>query len=923
MPFLYSCGALGGRHCLGRLLKRERGRARKSPLGLIRQRFNLLQFGGFFVKHSFRLSRPVAAAFALAILFAAFAGAHAQTLSPTPDALVLQITNSSIPAVPTPTPSTTPTPTPTPTPTGTPIPLARNTFASDISGNGRFVVFESEGDIATNRTPDTLDANGHVIAHGHNNADGNDEIFLFDYAQRRIYQITDTRNTLKDTTASPIDPANITVRIVNLLPQISHDGRYIIFISNAYSDADPTQTPKSFDGNNAANAAALKADGNTEIFLYEIPPTADADLSSGAEVSPEVALDTGTMKRVTFTPASVLPQAGTASLSPFFARDNNAPTINDDGSIFAFTTQAKSGIPGVSNADTGHLFANKEVVIGKRSGTGAGMTFSFVQVTNTTDQASSGNPIEREVFNDNPQLSGSGNVIAYISNSDVGTTEATANQGNGEIYIANFDGTNISNVREVTKTPPEADFSSVNVLSPGRRMSRDGNFLAFDSKAVFNSDGTLNGALSASTAAYIVNISGSAFTFSEVSVRAPSDQLDVDFHFPTFTGDSTRVVWVTNLNIKPDGTVATTATDGLNQTNAVEVFSAPVGTLNQVSRIGKLTTGSFTLVQPFPSDSIRRIALSLGGEQGGGNADQLSEAFYILTPTATSETPAPSPSPATTPADISFATGASNIPVSSATPTPTPFTVTGLAPGELGIMRSATLTLAPDTAQVSTNNASETQRRPPLPFELKGVSVSVSGIAAGLYFVSPGQINFVVPPGLLPSATAAPVTIFNNGAIIRTSLVINSSQPDIFTSTNGPGGRAAVLNVTNPCIAPTGEPFTVTTTRPKDSGTTGVCTSTDTETAPTRLLIMLTGVRTVTSVSSVTVTIGTTALTGTTDPTTSPIKSIGPSLTPGFDQIIVELPSTLAGAGDVPIVVSITGGGSSRPADSAPHITIQ
>src|SRR5207248_3545098 len=137
----------------------------------IRQRFYMLLSGGFFVKHASRLPRPAAAAFALALLFAASAPSRAQTLSPTPDALIFQITNTTIPAPPpaTPTPTPSPTPTPTATPTGTPAPLARDSFASDISGNGRFVVIESEGDISTERTA------------SRNNADGNPEIFLFDY----------------------------------------------------------------------------------------------------------------------------------------------------------------------------------------------------------------------------------------------------------------------------------------------------------------------------------------------------------------------------------------------------------------------------------------------------------------------------------------------------------------------------------------------------------------------------------------------------------------------------------------------------------------------------------------------------------------------------------------------------------------------
>jgi uncharacterized protein (TIGR03437 family) len=862
----------------------------------------MLLHGGFFVKHFFRLPRPAAAAFALALVFAASAGARAQTLSPTPDSLIIQVTNTSIPpvppATPTPTPTATPTPTGTPSPTPTPANIPRNSFVGDVSGNGRFMVIESQGDISTERTPQR------------NNADGNPEIFLFDYAQRRIFQITNTKNALKDPTLSPIDAQNIDVQVVNLRPVISHDGKWIAFVSNAYSDANPSLSPMNFDGQ--ANATALHADGNTELFIYRIPDVPDADLSSGAEITP-VDLSAGTMTRVTFTPASEVPRPGASGTSPFFALDNNSPAVNDDASYIAFVSQAKTGIPGESNAD-----GNQEIFIYNR------LTGTFVQVTNTADKPPSGqNAIGTLVYNLNPSLSGSGNVIAYLSNADVGSSEAAANQGNGEVYLANFNGTSVSNVREITQTPPQTatglEGTSVNLLSPGRKLSRDGNLLVFESVAVFNSDGSLNGALTTNAAPYIYNIAAKTFTL--VGSRPPSGANDVGLHFPTFTGDSANVVWVSSLNLNADGTASTSSTSGINQSNTVQVFTAPVAALNQVSRVSNLVTGQFSSVQPFTSDSIRRYGLSVNGEQGGGNVAGFNEAFYILVPVVTSETPAPSPTPATSPAPVSFFTGASAMPVASPSPSPTPPAVTGLSPGELGIATS-TLTLAPSTPrQVSQNNAHEVKRRPPLPVELNGVSVSVNGAAAGLYFVSPNQINFVVPLGVASSATPVPVNFYNAGSVVRTSLLINPVEPDIYTSMNGPGGRAAVLNVTNPCVAPSGEPFAVTTTRPSGSGATGDCTSTQTETAPTRLLIMLTGLRPPPGQTpTITVTIGTTALTG------ANIISFGPSLTPGFDQLIVELPSTLAGAGDVPIVVSAAVNGvtfTSRPADTAPHITIQ
>src|SRR5206468_5900204 len=122
---------------------------------------------------------------------------------------------------------------------------------------------------------------------------------------------------------------------------------------------------------------------------------------------------------------------------------------------------------------------------------------------------------------------------------------------------------------------------------------------------------------------------------------------------------------------------------------------------------------------------------------------------------------------------------------------------TGLAPGELSIVRS-TVALAPGNKNAV--GASETDRSPILPVELAGVSVSVNGAAAGLYFAgtSPDQIFFVMPVSLAPALGT--VVVNNNGTVFRGYVQIVPSQPDLFTSTNGPGGNAIVCNVTNSTV---------------------------------------------------------------------------------------------------------------------------
>jgi hypothetical protein len=134
-----------------------------------------------------------------------------------------------------------------------------------------------------------------------------------------------------------------------------------------------------------------------------------------------------------------------------------------------------------------------------------------------------------------------------------------------------------------------------------------------------------------------------------------------------------------------------------------------------------------------------------------------------------------------------------------------------------------------------------------------------------------------------------------------------AGQPDIFTTTNDAGGRAIALNVTNPNTR-TPEPFTVTST-----DATGA-------TVATVIELSVTGVRNA-AVGEITVTVGTTAITGTGIVAVRPNPEM-----PGFDIINFALPASLAGAGDVPIQVTFARSGGittvSRPPDTAPHITI-
>ena len=74
-----------------------------------------------------------------------------------------------------------------------------------------------------------------------------------------------------------------------------------------------------------------------------------------------------------------------------------------------------------------------------------------------------------------------------------------------------------------------------------------------------------------------------------------------------------------------------------------------------------------------------------------------------------------------------------------------------------------------------------------------GVAVTVNGVAAPLYYVSPGQLNIQIPYETAASTTAT-VTINNNGQVTSQSFLMAATAPGIFTDASRapvPGASAS------------------------------------------------------------------------------------------------------------------------------------
>jgi uncharacterized protein (TIGR03437 family) len=214
--------------------------------------------------------------------------------------------------------------------------------------------------------------------------------------------------------------------------------------------------------------------------------------------------------------------------------------------------------------------------------------------------------------------------------------------------------------------------------------------------------------------------------------------------------------------------------------------------------------------------------------------------------------------------------------------------------------------LAPDAIVTTfgTNLANQMLAAPSaaLPTSLGNTTVSVidgKGVArsASLYFVSPGQINLVIPEGTGPGP--AVVTVTNaDGVQSRGTVEIGSVSPGFYTmNQNGQGVVAGYVEVVPASGPPTYEPVyscpgggAPCTTIPID-----VSNSSD----QFYLVMFGTGFRGRSALQQVSVTIGNQSV---------PVLYAGAQgQYEGFDQMDVQLPNSLAGAGVVNIVATVDG----------------
>lgn len=195
------------------------------------------------------------------------------------------------------------------------------------------------------------------------------------------------------------------------------------------------------------------------------------------------------------------------------------------------------------------------------------------------------------------------------------------------------------------------------------------------------------------------------------------------------------------------------------------------------------------------------------------------------------------------------------------------------------------------------NNQSFTANGLPLPTTLGGVRVTVNGTEAGLFFVSPTQLNCMVPANVADGV--ATVTVTNADGSTRTGTVtIKRASPGLLTQ--NASGRGTVVGLTTfdgatyePLVNPNG------TERPVNPGTAA---------RPNYIIIFGTGLRNTPAdnpndangvAEAVSVTIQGV-------PATVAFAGQSPSFA-GLDQANVIIPPQLAGAGQVTLRLMANG----------------
>ncbi len=533
---------------------------------------------------------------------------------------------------------------------------------------------------------------------------------------------------------------------------------------------------------------------------------------------------------VSRAPAPAISQDG--SRIAFAAKDNPLGTNNDGNSeIFLYEgarlVQVTDTSPGdLSNrttngnfqpsiSDDGRFIAfSSNRDLANQNADGNLEIFLFDSATLSFTQLTNSTGI---VGTTDAKISGNGASVAYIR--DTGITAST----NRELLLQSRLGT--PSVRTLVANTP------LLAISYGRAISDDGARVVWSAQTANNT-----------TQVFLFD-GRNDNTTRQITTLA-SRAIDVPLH-PSISGDGTRISFATRRTVTGQGSNSDTSVE-------LYTFDIPSGTFGRVTNVN--ASGATAEVVSSMNDNGSLVVFNfprlLSGPVSQENFGNNSEIYL-------SETPLP----------------------------PASGQLTVLNRASLGHEPSAAKAVAPDSIAVAlggalafTTQQAKRQADGNFPTTVGSTSVTVNGMPAQIFFISPKEVHFQVP-----AATALGIVevVVTNSDGFQSRGYINTlkSAPGVFTKTADGLGEGTILNA--------------------DTLQAGPFDPTD---GSLRLIVFATGARNGTVVS---VAAGGRAL---------KLESIIPSSTlPGLDEMHVLVPGALRGTGNVDLVVR-SDGRDSNPA---------